>query len=121
MGYSFLQEKKKHQLILLYRMINGLHVCPDYSSSLVPTTVGNNTACNHRNASYYKYISSNTQLYYNSFLPSVVRDWTELPRTRTRNATSISAFKRSLNSTIIDVPLFYLDSKRTGQISHARL
>ena len=99
-------------------MINGL--CPDYLSSLVPPTVGNNTAYSLHNASDYKYIRSNTQLYYNSFLPSVVRDWNELPHT-TRNAPSISAFKRSLNSTLIGVLLFYPDGKRIGQIYHSRL
>ena len=65
-----------------------------------------------------KYIRSNTQLYYNSFLPSVVRDWNELPHT-TRNAPSISAFKRILNSTLISVPRFYLDGKRIGQLYHS--
>ena len=30
-------------------------------------------------------------------------------------------FKRSLNSTLIGVPLFYLDGKRIGQIYHSRL
>ena len=95
-------------------MINGLS--PDYLSSLVPHTVGNDTAYSLRNASDYKYIRSNTQLYYNSFLPSVVRDWNELPHT-TRNAPSINAFKRSHNSTLISVPRFYLDGKRNGQIA----
>ena len=99
-------------------MINGL--CPDYLSSVVPPTVGNNTAYSLRNASDYKFIRSSTQLYYNSFLPSVVRDWNELPHT-TRNAPCISAFKRSLNSTLISVPRFYLDGKRIGQIYHSRL
>ena len=99
-------------------MLNGL--CPDYLSSLVPRTVGNNTAYSLRNASDYKCIRSNTQLCYNSFLPSVVRDWNELPHT-TRNATSISAFKRSLNSTSISVPRFFLAGKRIGQIYHFRL
>ena len=117
MGYSLLP-KKKHKLILFHKMINGL--CPDYLSSLVPPTVGNNTAYSLRNASDYKCIRSNTQLYYSSFLPSVVRDWNELPYT-TRNAPSISSFKRSLNSTLIVVPLFYLDGKRIGQIYHSRL
>ena len=36
--------RKKHQLILIYKMINGL--CPDYLSSLFPCTVGNNSAYN---------------------------------------------------------------------------
>ena len=89
-------------------------------SWLLVITCGNNTAYNLRNAPGYKYIRSNTQLYYNFFLPSVVRDWNELPHT-TRNAPSICAFKNSLNSTLIGVPLFYLDGKRIGQIDHARL
>ena len=49
-------------------------VCPDYLSSLVLPTVGNDTAYNLRDASDYKYIRSSTQLYYNFFHPSVVRD-----------------------------------------------
>ena len=109
--------KKKHTQILFYKMINGL--CPDYLSSL-PPTVENNTAYSLRHASDYKNIRSNTQLYYNSFLPSVVRNWNELPNS-TRNTPSISAFKRSLNSTLISVPRFYLDGKRIGQIYHSRL
>ena len=87
---------------------------------LSPPNFGNNTAYSLRNASDYKYIRSNSQLYYNSVLPSVVRNWNELPHT-TRNAPSISAFKRSLNSTLIGVTLFYLDGKRIGQIYHSRL
>ena len=94
--------RKKHQQILFYKMINGL--CPDYLCSPVPPTVGNNTAYSLCNVSDYKYIRLNTQLYYNSFLRSVVCDWNEPPQT-TRNAPSISSFKRSLNSTIIGVPL----------------
>ena len=115
MGYSLLPKKKNKQ-ILYYKMLNGL--CADYLSSLVPPTVGNNTAYSLCNASDYKYIRSNTQLYYNSFLPSVVRDWNELSHT-SRNAPSISAFKRSLNFTLISVPRFYLDDKRIGQIYHS--
>ena len=58
-GLSLLPNKK-HKQILFYKMINGL--CPDYLSSLVPSTLGYNTAYNLRNASDYKYIRSNTQL-----------------------------------------------------------
>ena len=115
MGNTLLP-KKKHKQILFYKIINGL--CPDYFTSRVPPIVGNNTAYNLRNASDYKYIRSNTQLHYNSFLPSVVRDWNELPHT-TRNAPSISVFKRSLHSTPISVPLFYHSGKCIGQIYHS--
>ena len=75
---------------------------------------------NLRNASNYKTIRSNTHLYYNSFLPSVVCDCNELPQD-TKYATSICAFKPRLNSTMIDVHLFYRNGKHFGQIYHARL
>ena len=118
MGYSFLSEKK-HELILLYKMINGL--CPDYLSSRVPPAVGNNTAYNLRNASDYKYIYAQIlNCVTTPFFLSLVRDWTELPLT-TINATSLSAFMCSFNSTLIGVPLIYLDGNRIGQIYHARL
>ena len=68
----------------------------------------------------YKTIRSYTQLSYNSFLPSVVRDWNELSQD-TKNATSICAFKHRLISTMIDVPLHYRDGKRIGQIYHVIL
>ena len=112
MGYSFLPEKK-YQLILLYKMINGL--CPDYLSSLVPRTVGNNTEYN-----LVVNLIRNRYAQILSFLPLVVRDWNEVPHT-SRNAKSISAFKRSINSTLIDVPSFFLYSKRIWQIYDARL
>ena len=51
--------RKKHKQILCNKMINGL--CPDYLSSLVPPTVGNNTAYSLHNASDYKYIRSSTK------------------------------------------------------------
>ena len=74
-------------------MINGL--CPDYLSPLVPHTVGKIqyiTPIMHPITNIYV---ENTQLYYNSFLPSVVRDGNELLNI-TRNATSYSAFKHIL-------------------------
>ena len=37
------------------------------------------------------------------------------------NAPSINAFKRSLNSTLIGVPLLYVEGKRRGQIYHSPL
>ena len=100
-------------------MINGQ--CRDLKLVFTcPPTVGNNTAYKLHYAHDYKCTRSNTQLYYNSFLPSVVRDWNELPQT-TRNATSICAFKCRFISTLIVVPLLYLDGKCIGQIYRARL
>ena len=64
------------------------------------------------------WVRSHTHLYYYSFLPSVVRDWKELPQDTKKK---LHVFELRLNSTIIDIPLFYRDGKRFGQIYHARL
>ena len=52
---------------------------PDYLCSLVPPTVGSTSSYPLRNANDLQIIHANSQLYYNSFLPSAVREWNELP------------------------------------------
>ena len=93
---------------------------PNYLSSLVPPSVGNTTNYPLRNSSNLHTIHTNSQLYFNSFLPSVIRDWNELSE-QTRNLPSIASFKREINSDIKNIPSFYFDGKRLGQIYHARL
>ena len=51
-----------------------------YLSSLVPPSVGVNSAYNLWNANNIETILANSQLYYNSFLPSVIGSWNELPQ-----------------------------------------
>ena len=94
---SLSTRRKKHKLTLFYKMNNGL--CPNYLTSLVPQTVGNNTTYSLRNASNIQTIHAKSQLYYNSFLPSVIRDWNELPMD-IRNASSLNSFKHKLNTNI---------------------
>ena len=84
MGTTF-NKKEKHKLTLFYKMNNGL--CPNYLTSLVPQSVGNNTTNSLRNASNIQIIHAKSQFYYSSFLASVIRDWNELPM-NTRNASS---------------------------------
>ena len=48
-----------------------------------------------RNANDIQTIDSRTTLYYNSFLPSVIRDWNGLPHGN-RNADSLNSFKRQI-------------------------
>ena len=97
-------------------MQNGLS--PDYLTSLVPATVGSTSSYPLRNASNLQTIHANSQVYYNSFLPSVVRDWNELPE-QTRNSPSLNSFKKNVN--ISTPPRYYNTGKRLGQIYHARL
>ena len=85
-------------------MQNGLS--PDYLTSLVPATVGSTSSYPLRNASNLQTIHANSQVYYNSFLPSVVRDWNELPE-QTRNSPSLNSFKKSINVNISTPPRYY--------------
>ena len=96
--------RKTHKLQLFFKMVNALS--PDYLSSLVPPTVGSLTPYPLRNATNIQTIHSALQLYYNSFLPSVIRDWNELSE-EVRNSTTINSFKCKLNSNIRSPPKYY--------------
>ena len=115
---SLSSRRKKHKLQLLFKMQNDLS--PDYLSSLVPSFVGNSSSYPLRNATDLRTPYARSQLYYNSFLPSTIRDWNNLP-IETRNLTSIASFKQKLNANIITLPKYYFEGKRIGQIHHARL
>ena len=67
---SLAQCREKHKMELFYKMQNDLS--PDYLSVLVPPTVGSTSTYQLRNAPNAQLIHANTQLYYNSFLPSAV-------------------------------------------------
>ena len=104
--------------MLFYKMQNNLS--PNYLSSLVPPTVGSTSSYPLRNASNLQTIRTNSEQYYNSFLPSVIRDWNELPQ-QTRDSPSLNIFKNKLNHNINVPPRYYNVGKRLGQVLHARL
>ena len=91
-----------HKLFLFYKMQNGL--VPDYLTELVPSRVGDNTTYSLRNAEHLQQIHASSRLYFDSFLPSTIREWNRLP-SDTKSAhpyhhLSISlrkTFRRSLN------------------------
>ena len=58
-------------------MYNNL--TPDYILSLVPSSVNELSLYNLRNANDVQTINARTALYFNSFLPSVIRIWNTLP------------------------------------------
>ena len=73
-----------------------------------------------RNADDLQILHTKSQLYYNSFLPSAVREWNELP-IETRNLSSRNIFKTRINNNFSLPPSYYLTGKKLGQIYHARL
>ena len=89
---------KTHKLTMFYKMKSGL--CPDNLASLVSATVGSASAHPLRNSSDLQTSHTNSRLYYTSFLPSVVRDWNELPE-QTGKSSSLNIFKNRLNSNLI--------------------
>ena len=71
-GWETLKTRRlKHKLVLYFKM--KLNISPSYLCSLVPPVIGQMTQYNLRNTNNIRTISCNSQLYYNSFLPSTVR------------------------------------------------
>ena len=93
---------------------------PEYLSVLVPPTVGSTSTYQLRNAPNVQLIHANTQLYYNSFLPSAAREWNGLPQD-VRDSNSLGAFKRKLNADNTKPPSYFNSGSRLGQIYQARL
>ena len=75
-------------------MINELG--QDHLDQLIPSQVTHASSYNLRNSEDYLIVRTNTQLYHNSFLPLVVREWNSLPKS-SRNAATLESFKMSLN------------------------
>ena len=78
-------------------MINGLS--PQYLSDLVPATIDSSSNYNFRNSNNIHLVNACTSLYYNSFLPSAVLDWNNIPDDH-RNVDSVIAFKNVLSRDI---------------------
>ena len=98
---KFGKRRRKHKHLLLYKMFNNLS--PLYLCSLIPPTVDTQSSYNLRNAHNIRTIHSRTTQYFNSFLPSTIRERNNLPLD-VRNCDSIISFKSKLNSDINVVP-----------------
>ena len=103
---------------LLYKMINNLS--PSYLSDLVPQSVNTISHFNLRNANDFESVASRTNQYYNSFLPSVVRECNDLTNV-VRQSDSLLSFKYNLNSELPIVPKYFYSGTRKAQILHTRL
>lgn len=110
--------RQKHKLVLFYKMTKGL--TPDYLASLVPPTVGSSNRYSLRNAQNYQVPRSRTASYYNSFLPSVVRAFNDLPD-GIKHADTVDSFKRMLLSNVSTVPKHFFFGDRKSQILLTRL
>ena len=110
--------RRKHKLTLFYKMKSNL--CPEYLSSLVPQTVNSISRYNLRNANDLQTVNARTTLYYNSFLPSTIRAWNNLP-SEAQQLESVNSFKFFLKKENVPVPKYFYIGKWKAHILHTRL
>ena len=96
------------------------NLAPLSLSSLVPSTVSNISRYNLRNSNNLQTIYARTTLYYNSFLPSTIRAWNEVPE-QVKQSDSVNAFRRFLNKEKSHIPKHFYVGKRKAPILHTRL
>ena len=95
---------------ILYKMINGL--APTYLNQLLPNLVQTQSQHFLRNSNYMVSAHANLTLYFNSFLPSVIRAWNNLP-IEIRNSTSVTQFQCKLAEHTNKPPVwFYFGSRK---------
>ena len=111
------QRRNEHKLIQFYKIFNGL--TPNYLSSLLPPQAIDQHRYPTRNVQNFTNIHSKTTFYHDSFLPSTIRLWNDLPL-ETRQCKSISEFKKKI-STKSPVQPYYYSGTRLGQILHTRI
>ena len=77
-GFITLSKRRELQkLTIFYKMMNGL--APEYLNRLVPPLVQDASRYSLRNSNNLNTLRSNSNLYYNSFVPSTIRLWNYSP------------------------------------------
>ena len=119
LGWLKLSERRDlHKLFLFYKMDHGL--APLYLSNLLPPHVEDVTSYRLRNAGNYVGIHANTRTYADSFLPSTIQAWNNLPDS-IRSADTLATFKHLLTQDTPKVPKYYFCGDRFYQVLHTRL
>ena len=101
--------RQQHRLTLL--KIHNL--APSYLVTLVSPLVGEISRYPLRNSDLCQTVDTKSQLYYNSFLRSVVREWNSID-TSARSSQSVASFK-SVITPRSKVPSYYLAGNRKSQ------
>ena len=119
LGWFKLSERRNlHKLFLFFKMENGQ--APPYPTDLIPPRVGDISNYPPRNSDNYVSINTNTSSYANSFLPSTINAWNNLP-TSVKSPTTLVSFKRLLAQNNLKTPDYYFSGERLLQILHTRL
>ena len=121
LGWPTLAKRRQYfKLILFYKIVNGL--TPAYLSDLVPNN-NDQTTVRLRNRRSLRQIRFTSIRFGNSFIPSTIQLWNNLPDDIRQSAT-LSKFKSSLKDTLLSVdpvPVYYSHGRRYSNIIHTRL
>ena len=105
LGWETLQSRRnKHKLVLLYKILHGL--APNNLSELVSPLVQETTTYNLRNSDNIQNYRAHSNLFHNSFFPSLICAWNDLPND-IQNAPSVASFKYKLNRNLTAPPKYY--------------
>ena len=92
-------------ILFFYKMMNNLS--PSYLSALMPQTV-NTISHNLRNAKHLKFVASRINQYYNSCLPSVIREWNDFSNDVRKSDTFKGTNALFQNSSTVDKTYFII-------------
>ena len=110
LGWLKLSERRNlHKLFLFFKMDNGQ--APLYLTGLIPPRVGDVSNYPLRNSDNYVSINTDTCSYANSFLPSTINAWNNLPAS-VKSATTLASFKRLLAQNNPKTPDYYFSGER---------
>ena len=113
-----IKRREESKLVLFYKMVND--IAPSYLCNLLPNNVSDKSNYNLRNRDKFQTIRCKSNNYFNSFLPSTIRLWNNLPENIT-NANTVGQFRRLITSSYIN-KIFDLNfGSRFCQIIHWRL
>ena len=118
MGLFTKKRRNKHKSTIIYKILNGL--TPEYLQFILPPLVQNTTNYNLMNSNNLRSIHADTNLFYNSFFPSIIRAWNDLSE-EIKISPSVAAYKYRLNRDTHPPPKYINAGTRMGQILHARI
>ena len=105
LGCETLEKRRhEHKLFLLYKIINNL--APNYLMQLLPPRLQQFSRYPLRNSEDFAIPVTRTATYYNSFLPTALRDWNVLSPD-TRNAPTLNSFKYTLRNNQVLVSKYF--------------
>ena len=122
LSWLSLEERRRYQkLIIAFKIKNG--ITPDYLNNFFPETVGISTPYNLRNRNDYNVLNTRTELFRNSFIPSCISLWNNLPEAICNSGT-LTLSKSQLISHCFNpskIPCFYFTGSRFLSVMHSRL